>query len=327
MNILVSIVVPIYNAENYLTKCIYSIIKQTYKNIEIILVNDGSTDNSLKICETFALNDKRIIIISQKNMGVSTARNIGINVAKGEYISFVDSDDTIEDNYIQELVDNSNSGKVDVVICGYNDIYTNNKKIENKLSDDIKLNGKISDDYAILKKYLKYRYLKIYKMNLLKENNINFPIHFTDAEDQVFNFKIFSLAKNYNFVNESLYNYCHVNSESLSKQATIKSFFSNLEKLKKEKIFLDTKNIKEKELCLTNSAFDIIWKYAVIKDINDNYFKFRCRILKAKELLYGSNFFNNKRQKFILKLLEQNIIFPIYLWYILSYMKRKMFVE
>ena len=127
MNILVSIVVPIYNAENYLTKCIYSIIKQTYKNIEIILVNDGSTDNSLKICETFALNDKRIIIISQKNMGVSTARNIGINVAKGEYISFVDSDDTIEDNYIQELVDNSNSGKVDVVICGYNDIYTNNK--------------------------------------------------------------------------------------------------------------------------------------------------------------------------------------------------------
>lgn len=327
LNFLVSIVVPIYNAENYIERCINSIINQNYKNIEIILVNDGSTDNSLKICETFALNDKRIIIISQKNMGVSTARNIGINVAKGEYISFVDSDDTIEDNYIQELVDNSNSGKADVVICGYNDIYTNNKKIENKLCDNIKLSGKIRNDYIILKKYIKYPVLKIYRLEIINKYNIRFPEIFSDAEDQVFNFKIFSVIKNYKLVNKCLYNYYHLNLKSLSKQATNRSFISNLEKLKEERMFLDSQNIKGKEWCFVDSAFDIIWKYLVIEDINDNYLQFKYRTLEVNKLLYGSKFFNNKKQNIMLKLLERNIIFPVYLWYILSYLKRKMFVE
>lgn len=322
MNFLVSIVVPIYNAENYIERCINSIINQNYKNIEIILVNDGSTDNSLKICETFALNDKRIIIISQKNMGVSTARNAGINVAKGDYISFVDSDDTIENNYIQELVDNSNSGKADVVICGYNDIYTNNKKIENKLSDDIKLNGKISDDYAILKKYLKYPFLKIYKMNLLKENNINFPIHFTDAEDQVFNFKIFSLAKNYNFVNESLYNYCHANSNSLSKQYTIRSFNSNLKKLQYEKTFLEKNRIYNKEKFLNDSAFWLMNKYVVVTDISDNYVNFKSRVDKIKLLMYKCERFRSFKRYIALYCLKNNFYFIIYVWYLLKYLKR-----
>ena len=102
---LVSIIVPIYNGEAFISDCVESLIEQTYKNIEIILINDGSTDGTLKKIENFKKKDKRIIVISQKNSGVSESRNNGIKKSKGKYITFVDSDDTVKKNYIEYLVD------------------------------------------------------------------------------------------------------------------------------------------------------------------------------------------------------------------------------
>src|SRR5690606_18531829 len=96
-NPLISIVVPVYNSEKYLPECIESILNQNYANIELIIVNDGSTDNSLSIAEKFSENDSRIKILSQRNSGVSAARNLGISIAQGDYIGFVDSDDTVHE--------------------------------------------------------------------------------------------------------------------------------------------------------------------------------------------------------------------------------------
>ena len=93
---LISIIVPVYKVEKYIDRCVESIINQTYKNIEIILVDDGSPDNCPKICDEWAKKDKRIRVIHKENRGVSSARNVGIDVAKGKYIGFVDSDDYIE---------------------------------------------------------------------------------------------------------------------------------------------------------------------------------------------------------------------------------------
>ena len=112
---LVSIIVPIYNREYYLVKCLESIIGQTYKNIEIILVDDGSTDDSGKICDVYAKKDKRIIVIHKKNEGVTLARIDGVNSAKGEFISFVDSDDYITSDCIQILVESQKIQDADVV--------------------------------------------------------------------------------------------------------------------------------------------------------------------------------------------------------------------
>lgn len=106
MKNLITVVVPIYNVEKYLNKCIESILKQTYTNLEIILVDDGSTDNCGKICDEFADKDKRIIVIHKKNGGLSDARNTGINIAKGKYITFIDSDDFITENAIELLYNN-----------------------------------------------------------------------------------------------------------------------------------------------------------------------------------------------------------------------------
>ena len=100
----ISIIVPIYNSELYLVECVNSIIDQTYKDIEIVLINDGSTDNSLKICKKF--KDNRIVIVNKENSGVSDSRNVGIERSTGDYISFVDSDDIIDTHYIEYLAKN-----------------------------------------------------------------------------------------------------------------------------------------------------------------------------------------------------------------------------
>ena len=102
---LVSIIVPIYKVEKYLKQCLDSILNQTYENIEIILVDDGSPDNCGKICDEYASNDKRIRVIHKENGGLSSARNAGLDVATGEYISFIDSDDYVSENFIKRLYD------------------------------------------------------------------------------------------------------------------------------------------------------------------------------------------------------------------------------
>ena len=103
-NYLISIIIPVYNVEQYLTECLNSIINQTYKNLEIILVDDGSSDKSGEICDEFALRDSRIKVLHQKNGGVSVARNNALDIANGDFIAFVDSDDTIEKEHISDMV-------------------------------------------------------------------------------------------------------------------------------------------------------------------------------------------------------------------------------
>jgi putative flippase GtrA len=117
-SIKVSIIVPIYNTEKYLTDCIDSIIKQTHDNLEIILIDDGSTDNSGKIADKYAKKDKRIKVIHQKNQGQSTARNIGLTKATGNYISFVDSDDEIKKTFITDLLSGFSDKNTSLSVCG-----------------------------------------------------------------------------------------------------------------------------------------------------------------------------------------------------------------
>lgn len=123
----ISIIVPIYNVKPYLEQCILSIINQTYLNLEIILVNDGSTDGSLLICENFAKKDDRIVLITQQNMGLSSARNLGIEIATGEYIMFVDSDDWIHPKIVEDLLCDAMQHKVKLSMCkkkGLQEIYS-----------------------------------------------------------------------------------------------------------------------------------------------------------------------------------------------------------
>ena len=124
-NPLISIIIPVYNVENFLQDCLNSVKNQTYTNLEIILVNDGSTDKSGEICDDFSLQDSRFKVLHQKNSGQAVARNNALNIANGEFISFVDSDDIISVDYIQTLFDLTQKLNTKIAMCGYKEFKNN----------------------------------------------------------------------------------------------------------------------------------------------------------------------------------------------------------
>ena len=131
MRDLISVIVPIYNVENLLERCVDSIIGQTYDKLEIILVNDGSPDNSAKICESYARKDDRVRVLHKRNGGLSSARNEGLEIANGDLVSFIDSDDWISPNYFEVLYDLINKGNSDISVCDYEKIFSDNQTITN----------------------------------------------------------------------------------------------------------------------------------------------------------------------------------------------------
>ena len=126
----ISIIVPIYNTEQYLERCLQSLINQDYKNIEIILVNDGSEDNSLDICNKYKNKDNRIIVIDKEHTGVSDTRNIGIKRATGDYIGFVDSDDYIDKDMFKNLINGAEKYKCEISMCDLIETYNMNDEIK-----------------------------------------------------------------------------------------------------------------------------------------------------------------------------------------------------
>lgn len=130
---MISIIVPIYNVEKFLPKCIDSLLNQTYRDIELILIDDGSPDASGEICDRYASNDPRIIVIHQTNRGVSAARNVGLNIATGEYIGFCDPDDFIAPEMYEKMIDAIKQNHADMVICGYDYFNERYQKDESRL--------------------------------------------------------------------------------------------------------------------------------------------------------------------------------------------------
>lgn len=130
----ISVIIPVYNAENYLDNCIASVREQTFDNWEIILVDDGSTDKSSVICDTWALEDERIRVIHTENQGAAAARNTGIKYATGLYVCFIDADDIVDSNYLEYHIELLKEYKADISVCGYRKIYVSNDKL--KASDD-----------------------------------------------------------------------------------------------------------------------------------------------------------------------------------------------
>lgn len=129
MEALVSVIIPMYNVEKYIDECIKSVINQTYKNLEIILINDGSTDNSYDICKKYSETDARIILINKENGGSASAKNFGLKIAKGDYITFVDSDDFIQNDMIEYMLNKIEKTKADIIQCDFISLYKDSKVI------------------------------------------------------------------------------------------------------------------------------------------------------------------------------------------------------
>ena len=211
----ISIIVPIYNAEKKLHRCIESILNQSYKNLEIILVNDGSSDNSINICEKYKIKDNRIIIIDKENAGVSVARNSGLNIATGKYIQFVDSDDYINPDMCEKLIKTINKNNADVVVCGYNKI--TNGKIESKFIKETTVfemyNFKNTFNEIFKGALFNVPWNKLYKRE--KINNY-FKEDLSIGEDLLFNLNYFSNCNKIEIIEKCLYCYDVSQQESLT---------------------------------------------------------------------------------------------------------------
>lgn len=214
----ISIIVPVYNVEKYLSCCLDSIKAQTFTDWECILVDDGSSDNSGKICDEYANNDNRFVVIHQKNAGASAARNKGLDIAKGEYILFVDSDDWIENTLIEKLYLCIKSNSGDVSIAKLKFIYPDGK------SKDAKDNPVQFDMPSDFSEITQGPCAKLIRKELLINNNILFPEKIKLAEDLYFMFKIFLLTKNVYGINDSFYFY-YQNQESAIHTITIDKIF------------------------------------------------------------------------------------------------------
>lgn len=180
----VSIIVPVYNVEKYLSKCLESLINQTLKDIEVICVNDGSTDNSLSILKEYANKDSRIKIIDKQNEGVSVARNTGIEVATGQYLMFVDSDDYLVENACEKALNTIEHNESDICIFGHYDLVDGNKIISHKTNDLIKIKDLNVKENLV--EYSIYIWDKIYRTEFIKSNQIKFPLGLKTAEDVIF---------------------------------------------------------------------------------------------------------------------------------------------
>jgi len=211
-----SIIVPVYNAEKYLRKCIDSILAQTFTNFECIIVDDGSTDSSSDICEHYSQADTRIIVVHQENSGVSAARNKGIEIARGKFIGIVDSDDYIQINMYENLIAATNEVNIDVVCCGYTE---NIKPYTISNEDFIFSNSKAIEiiHYLEMRQAFGMVWNKIYKKTILDTYKIKSPVSIKFGDDMLFNLQYFKYVKTAYISSNRFYYYLHDNQNAVTK--------------------------------------------------------------------------------------------------------------
>ena len=301
----ISIIIPVYNNDKYISSCLNSIINQTINNIEIICIDDGSTDNSIKIIKEYQKKDNRIKLISEKKRGPGISRNIGINKSKGEFLSFMDSDDIYPNNYILEFMYNK-CVKNKVLICGGGLRHFSEKNKKIKLYNKMKIF--IFEKEGIIN-YFHYQYdfgftRFLYNKAFIKKNKIYFPNYFK-FEDPPFFVKAMIYAKKFYVFKEITYLYriLHKNKKwnerfilnqlNGLKECLILSYKFHLDKLYclslrrlNSQLFLNPIKIFIKNKKLKRDLFIILTKYFNLKKCNINLNKFYIPIKNSKNIYY-----------------------------------------
>ena len=255
----VSIIVPVYNVEKYIEKCLKSLISQSYKNIEIILIDDGSKDNSGKICDTYKRKDSRIKVIHKENAGVSEARNLGIQKATGRYLCFVDADDFVMNDYIEYMHQLIVKESSDIAVCtkmfsNFNEEQSSDEMIE------------VLDRENAIIRILNYRmpigvYSRIFKKDLIKDDGIKFLKDIYMGEGFNFNVACFQKAKKVIISNYKVYYYRRDNTTSATSDFSIKKCENSLYAMK----------VMNNNLLIRTNRVINSWKYAVWRTYSDAF--------------------------------------------------------
>ena len=210
MNPQISVIVPVYNVEQYLPRCIDSILAQTFTDFELLLIEDGTPDNSGSICDEYAAKDERIRVFHNPNQGISATREFGVQHAQGVYIQFVDSDDWIESNMFELMYDKAVQEQAEIVGCNFIEVYKEHSHEVRCFyeSKDAFVRDIIASHWGVVWKHLVKRQLYI-------DNDIHFPKGINGGEDYIVCVKLFTNAKQVTCVDKSLYSYNRANESSI----------------------------------------------------------------------------------------------------------------
>lgn len=256
----ISIIIPVYNTEKYLSRCVDSVIAQTFLDIEIILVDDGSTDGSGKICDEFAVRDARVHVIHQQNAGVSAARNAGIDAATGEWIGFVDSDDWIDKETYEVAYDIAIDNNIDLVQWRWSS--DDNFFSDNKFFD-------VASDRRLFESST---CVKLFRRSIITENNIYFPKDIPLSEDKFFSFEAYLSAKRCFYLNKEFYHY-YARGTSASHNITVQMVLLEKKGIEKIENYLQKNNLLEKYADLLFDMKKECKNHAVLypKKVNCNF--------------------------------------------------------
>lgn len=278
-NPLISIVIPVYNIEKFIGKCLDSIILQSYENLDIVVVDDGSMDGSIRICDEYAKKDKRVRVFHKKNGGLSDARNFGIKKARGKIISLVDGDDYIDVSFVKTMHEAMVRDDSDIVVCGFND---------NVLKDEV-----ISGEDAAEKLLVKQENIeivawnKLYKKELFEE--IEYPVG-EKHEDALTTYRILAAAKKVSYVSKPLYYYI-VREGSIMGQGDVLGRLRMRERAAEEavKYFADNVRLKQAaEVAVLTSKYAFM-DAAVHGEINKKYYEPNAEWVNQNRKKYSKN--------------------------------------
>ena len=279
---LISIIIPVYNAEKYLRECIDGILGQSYKNYELLLVNDGSTDGSATICDEYAKENSQIKVFHRENSGPSVTRNFGVDMAEGEYIVFIDADDVIDDNYLFALHDNLSRYGVDLVLCDYERFYKDDleQKVHYGISRYSVAIAKSREELAKVYQNSSTNlfgisvWAKLYKSEIIKKHHIRFPEDISFEEDCCFNVQYFEYVNTAAFTRETVYHYRQIE-KSLSKLYQTSTFRDLINGYNKRKEFVSKIGMEQEDVKKLDNIF-------LVATIN-NYKKIAMSDMSIKE--------------------------------------------
>ena len=235
---MISIIIPVYNVKEYINQCLQSVLSQAYTDWECILVDDGSMDGSGDICDGYAKNDTRFRVIHQVNQGVSSARNNGLKMAKGEFVCFIDSDDWVESSYLFNLYSQASETNISLICGGF--IREWGYKSESIYPSKVyhfTIGKEQTNQFIEVFDYLYGPCCKLYTASVIKDNYITFPIDFSLGEDLLFNLNYINKCKNILVIPKTDYHYRH-NQNSLSTQLNKTTFDVEYKLWKARKEFL-----------------------------------------------------------------------------------------
>lgn len=309
-NDLVSIIIPVYNVAQYLDDCLNSVIRQTYKNLEVIIIDDGSTDDSLEKCRSFAAKDKRLKVLHQENAGVSAARNAGLNIMTGNYVLFIDSDDRIEQNMVESFIEilDENS-KIDAVFCGYKEFDDETGTIikevvpnQSKLVDRDKGVAEIFGEYSTM------LWNKMFRCSIIDKSDL-FDVTLKIGEDELWMVDVLKKANNIMLIGTPLY-YYRSRAEGASKgQVFSEAKMTDYESQKKVLNSINEYGVEELTLYAQQRLYytgQDIMKLAYYGGYFDAYEKINREIEVARKIWYENH--TNKlgviRRKLVEKMMQ-----------------------